>query len=550
MFVNQTIHGVIAQGRSLMHLLLAGVCLSISSQLAVAQETDGPLLQTEAGPVQGVEIQGARVFLGVPYAAPPTGQNRWKSPLPVSAWGPQVRPATQAGSACPQLPSALLSAPSVNEDCLYLNVYAPKATTSANPLPVMVWLHGGAFTSGTGASYNASELATKGQVVVVTVNYRLGALGYLAHPALKGADPALNFGLQDQQAALKWVQRHIAGLGGDPKRVTLFGESAGAASVCLNLTSPMASGLFHRAILQSGACDSAWVAMPLAKAYSTGGDFAKQMGCIDDAEVMNCLRSKPVEDLLRFTPSGAPSAADPPSPWAGVVDGLLVPRVPLDAIKAKNARKVPVMLGINQNEGGLFVALQYDLGLGRPMTEADLQNALLDYGKGASGASLLKSFYSTKSYKTPSRALGALQTDAVFACRAHKLAQSLVSMGAETYAYHFEDAGAPSLLSQPVSAMGAYHAADVQYLFDVGTLASMDSKQRALSTRMMGYWAQFAATGNPNRPGLASWPRFNTLTTSYQRLGTSGSGALTLGAFQSQHHCAFWNLLIALEPKN
>jgi para-nitrobenzyl esterase len=532
-----------------MHLLLAAVLGVCASPTIAAVEGTEPLLQTDAGRIQGLEADNVRVFLGVPYASPPVGPNRWRAPQPLNAWGPQARLATRAGSACPQLASSILSAPSENEDCLYLNVYAPRAASPSSPLPVMVWLHGGAFTAGTGASYDPSEMASKGQVLVVTVNYRLGVLGYLAHPALTKADAALNFGLQDQQAAMRWVQRNIAGLGGDPRRVTLFGQSAGAASVCLNLTSPSAAGLFHRAILQSGGCDSDWVAMPLAKGYATGEDLARQMGCADEADVMACLRRKPVGDLLHFVPSSAPSPSDPPSPWSGVVDGVLVPKVPLEAIKANEAHKMPVMLGINQNEGGLFVALQFDVGLGRPMTEADLQSALLGYGKGPVGASLLKLFYNTKAYKTPSRALGALQTDAVFACSSHKLAQTFANKGFALYTYQFEDGNAPNLLAQPVSSMGAYHTAEVQYLFDMGTLASMDTDQRALRQRMMAYWAQFAGNGDPNSAGLASWPRFNILTTSYQRLAASGPDALNFGAFQRQHQCLLWNLLTALAPQ-
>jgi para-nitrobenzyl esterase len=549
MFAKQSLAWAQRLGRRLVWMAWSSLCLGLSAHAHAQAATTDLLFQTDAGLIQGLSVAKARVYLGVPYAAPPTGAGRWQAPRPVAPWGAQVRPAQQAGPACPQLPSVILSAPSVNEDCLYLNVHVPKAASASDRLPVMVWLHGGAFANGTAASYDASEWADRGQVVVVTVNYRLGALGFLAHPALKAAESALNFGLQDQQAALRWVQRNIAGLGGDPDRVTLFGQSAGAASVCLNLTSPMAAGLFHRAILHSGGCDSAWVAMPLAKAYATGEDLAQQLGCAKAGDVMACLRGKSVDDLLHFVPSGPPLPSDPPTPWAGVVDGVVVPKVPLDIIKANGARKMPVMLGVNQNEGGLFVALQYDIGLGRPMTESDLQTALIAYGNGASGATLLKSIYSTKAYKTPSRALGALQTDAVFACLAHRLAQTFAGKGFPTYAYHFEDAAAPSLLTAPVSSMGAYHVAELQYLFDLGTWATMDARQHDLRQQMMAHWAQFAATGNPNGQGLANWPRFNALTSSYLRLRTSGAGTLSLGAYQAQHQCVLWNLLTALAPK-
>lgn len=535
--------------RSALHATAACVALLGMGELApaVAQTATPVVTATASGLVRGLENQDGRVFRGIPYAAPPVGGNRWKAPQPVTPWL-GLRDATAFASACPQT----LPITSVQEDCLYLNVYVPKSAAPASRLPVMVWVHGGAYVSGTGAFYDAANMANLGQVVVVTINYRLGALGFLALPQLKAEDPALDFGIQDQQAALKWVRANIAPFGGDKDRVTLFGESAGAASTCANLVSPGASGLFHRAIIQSGTCSAAWAAIPQARAYATGQDFVRQMGCADEPDQLACLRSKPVSQLLAFVPSTVPSGSSDASallPWISVIDGVVIPEMPLSAIKARRAAKVPVMLGTNQNEGSLYVALEFDVPLGRPMNDNEYEAKLQSYGGSSFAASVLKSIYNTKNYSTPSRAVAGLLTDVMFSCDANKAARAFANSGVPTYAYEFADPSPPSVLSPPVPDMGATHASELQFLFDLNTLDQFTPDQKVLMNQMIGYWTRFAATGDPNRTGLPEWSRFNSFSTPFKNLVPGGQGGmLSYGKFQAAHHCLLWDVLTSLAP--
>ncbi|MBU3751733.1 MAG: carboxylesterase family protein, partial [Mycobacterium sp.] len=258
------------------------------------------LVGTANGPVRGVAADGYRVFEGIPYAAAPVGPLRWQPPQPPVRWT-SPRDATKPGLRCIQdtrvdpdfgLPT--------NEDCLNLTVWTPAGATPQARRPVMVWIHGGGFLNGSSDIYRARRLVTRGDIVVVTVNYRLGALGFLAHPALAGPDGAVgNYGLADQQAALRWVRDNVAAFGGDPEQVTIAGESAGAMSVCDHLVAPESAGLFRAAIMQSGPCQ-AQAALPAATRISV--DFAARVGCPDPASAARCLRDLPADRLQQGPP--------------------------------------------------------------------------------------------------------------------------------------------------------------------------------------------------------------------------------------------------------
>jgi para-nitrobenzyl esterase len=239
-------------------LVAALVCALVGcspERSAQPEELTGAIVRTDSGPVHGTVTNEHRIFSAIPYAAAPVGELRWRPPQPPEPWS-TPRDATKPGARCPQLPSAEFGSPgSVNEDCLSLNVTTPWPADPDRQKPVMVWIHGGGFFGGAGSDYDARRLAVGGDIVVVTVNYRLGLLGFLGHPNLGDSG---NFGLQDQQAALRWVRRNAAAFGGDPNTVTLFGESAGAWSTCVHLASPTAAGLFHRAVVQSGSCMMDW----------------------------------------------------------------------------------------------------------------------------------------------------------------------------------------------------------------------------------------------------------------------------------------------------
>src|SRR4051794_13109795 len=262
---------------------------------AIASGSANPVVRIDGGLIRGVGAAGAYSFKGLPYAAPPTGNLRWRAPQPAAAWS-GVRDATQFGAGCPQEPerNPFLPPGTISEDCLNLNVYTP-ALRDRSGRPVLVWIHGGGLVQDGGRNYDGTKLAATG-TVVVTINYRLGALGFLAHPALasRPGGAAGNYGLMDQQAALRWVHHNIAQFGGDPHNVTIAGQSAGGLSVLAQMVSPGARGLFQRAVVQSGTF--ALNQRPLAAAEAAGQTFATAVGCADQTAA--CLRSAPVSDLV------------------------------------------------------------------------------------------------------------------------------------------------------------------------------------------------------------------------------------------------------------
>src|ERR1700729_906833 len=329
---------------------VAAATLAASAAGAVASPASGgaggsnPVVRIDDGLVRGAGVAGVNSFLGLPYAAPPTGNLRWRPPQPAAAWS-GGRDATQFGASCPAVTdpqkTPFLRPGSISEDCLYLNVYTPAAGPGANR-PVLVWIHGGGLVQDGARNYDGTKLAADG-AVVVTINYRLGALGFLAHPALasRPGGAAGNYGLMDQQAALRWVQRNIAQFGGDPRNVTIAGQSAGGLSVLAQLVSPGARGLFQRAIVQSGTF--ALNQRPLATAEAAGETFATAVGCPDQTAA--CLRSVPVSELVGKFGVEIP----------GVVDGSVLTQPIGTALARGQFARVPVINGITHDEELLFV---------------------------------------------------------------------------------------------------------------------------------------------------------------------------------------------------
>jgi para-nitrobenzyl esterase len=324
--------------------MLAGLAL-LHAHPARCSTADDALVQTESGFVRGMVGPDYRLFLAIPYAAPPIGNLRWRPPQPAPGWG-AARDATVPATPCPQADprtGALIG----NEDCLYLSITTPYGPRADRPLPVMVWLHGGGFTSGSGVAYDGRNLATKGNVVVVTLNYRLGMLGFLAHLALDTESPdglSGNFGLADQQAALRWIQRNIAAFGGDPLNVTIFGEEAGANSICALLVSPGAAGLFERAIVQNGNCVNL---LPLVDVAEKRGDaLAQDLGCDDPKTAPDCLRGKSIVDLLKA--DAAQRKTGDPLAWGPVVGASGLPVQPADGLANGTVPKISLMTGISE----------------------------------------------------------------------------------------------------------------------------------------------------------------------------------------------------------
>ncbi|MFI7602269.1 carboxylesterase/lipase family protein [Actinoplanes sp. NPDC049681] len=506
-------------------LLTVGATLTPPRAAGASGAARGAVVRTADGPVAGIVAYGHRAFRGIPYAAPPVGPLRWGAPQPPEAWS-EVRDATRSGSPCPQLPSVLpgdSAKGSTTEDCLYLDVYTPRPAGRRHP--VMVWLHGGAFLSGAGSDYDGSELAERTGAVVVTVNYRLGVFGFLRTPGSSTEDD--NAGIRDQQAALRWVRRNAAAFGGDPSRVTIFGESAGAASVCAHLVSPTAAGLFHRAVVQSGPCVTP--VRTAAAAEQQGAALATTLGCTDPVTRPACLRALPVPALLA-------AAGTELGSFGPYVDGAVLPEQPATAIAAGRLHRVPVLLGSTHDEYRLFVALLYDLA-GDPVTAARYPEIIRQQFGDRADAVLAR--YPADRYASPGIALATVITDARFACPTRRTA-ALLSARVPTYAYEFADPAAPEfIVTDPLMPLGAFHAAELPYLFGTGPGADqLTPQQRTLSTRVMDYWGRFAATGAPTTTTAPAWPHYGPRRDVVQSLVPLAVGPVR--TFAVDHQCEFW----------
>ena len=519
---------------------VAAAALAASAAGAVAAPGSGgpsPIVRTDDGLVRGADVAGVDSFLGLPYAAPPTGNLRWRPPQPAAAWS-GVRDATTFGPSCPQdtNPKAnpFLPPGPISEDCLYLNVYTPALGQDGNDQggrPVLVWIHGGGLVQDGARNYDGTKLAADG-IVVVTINYRLGALGFLAHPALasRPGGPAGNYGLMDQQAALRWVRDNIAQFGGDPENVTIAGQSAGGLSVLAQMVSPGARGLFQRAIVQSGTF--ALNQEPLVTAEAAGETFATAVGCPDQTAA--CLRNAPVSDLVSNFGVEIP----------GVVDGSVLTQPIGTALASGQFARVPVINGITHDEELLFVAgLSLTVSQGTDVPLAAPLNSSANYptdiaqalGVSPARATAIANEYPLSAYPNPVVAFSLLVSDASFACPALQVDNWTHARGVPAYAYQFNDDNAP------VNILGfslglATHGAELPYLFDQpNTPVVLDPDQQALAASMRTDWASFAGTGDPSSRELP-WPSFN------------GTRVLSLVPLQSQvttdfaaaHHCSFW----------
>ncbi|MEC4722340.1 carboxylesterase/lipase family protein [Noviherbaspirillum sp. CPCC 100848] len=513
------------KGARLGRPLLLGAFVGLALAGCGGDNADRNRVLTDRGEVLGNETASMHQYLGIPYAAPPTGARRWKAPEPPAAWS-GTREAGKFGSGCPQTGGAF-GAASTNEDCLYLNVFTPKGD---GPFPVMVWIHGGAFVSGSGDSYDASKLVAQG-VAVVTINYRLGHLGFLAHPSLSAEQGGSsgNYGLMDQQAALRWVKNNIAQFRGDPNNVTVFGESAGGLSVQSQVASPLAAGLFNKAIVQSG---SYTLDQPsLAQAQAGGTAVATAAGCTDQSA--SCLRALTVEQILQRQ-AGANVVP--------TIDNKVLPVSLRAAFTSGSFNKVPVIEGSNADEYSLLSAARMDLvpSVG-PVTAANYQ-ARVSSLIAASGRTFeqVNAQYPLSAYASPVEAYDAIATDLLFACSGRTSARLKSASGANVYAYEFNDPNAPMIYLPPATRprWGAYHAAEIQYLFPTSRAGvTYTAAQQALSNQMVAYWTAFAKNGNPNGTGPA-WPQFTNANDTFVSLEPGTSRTVT--NFAQRHKCAFW----------
>ncbi|GJF08120.1 carboxylic ester hydrolase [Mycolicibacterium cyprinidarum] len=502
-----------------------------------AAPSDPALVQTATGVVRGLVGQDHRFFAGIPYAAPPVGPLRWKPAEPALKWD-GVREAGRLGPRCIQdLGGDLELGRQTDEDCLTLNVWTPMATPDsapAAPRPVMVWIHGGSFVNGSGGIYDAQRLAVRGDIIVVTINYRLGVLGFLAHPALGSAGDVGNYGLGDQQAALRWVRDNIAQFGGDPAKVTVAGESAGGMSVCDHLVAPGSQGLFDAAIIQSAPCQ-AQATLPVAQARSV--DYAAEVGCADPESAAACLRALPVGKLrkpLWFYNIGEDKLIGP------VTGTTTLPVDPVKGFAEGRAARVPVMIGTTRDEFTLFVALEYLHG-GKSYSASDYPD-LLAATFGDDSAAVAEQYPLTDFDSVP-LAYSAAVTDGVFACVGDRMADALARDDDDAvYSYEFNDRGAPTpdpLRTLPF-AVGASHSLELRYLFDVGGAPPFDAAQQKLSDQMIDYWSQFVTNGTPRAAGQPDWPDVGAAD---PVMSLQPDGSRMIADFEQAHHCEFWAAL-------
>ncbi|MGP4030374.1 carboxylesterase/lipase family protein [Actinomadura sp. 3N407] len=524
-------------GRRAGPLLAVLVAAAVLSPLPASALSDGALVTVQTGTVRGKIETGGRTFFAIPYAAPPTGERRFRPPQPAAEWT-GVRDATRKGDICPQ--SVPLG--SVSEDCLQLNVYTPPAAESKD-LPVMVWFHGGAYVLGTGAGEDPAPLVAKGDVIVVSMNYRLGPFGFMALPGLAEESKTTgNYALLDQQAALRWVRDNITAFGGDPGNVTIFGESAGGHSVCMQLISPTAAGLFHKAISQSGGCvDTALGPRAANAAYETSQDFATSLGCADpDPDtVVACLRGKSVDDLL--STAGNPLGTDGPG-WTPVIDTSVIKEPTEAALRAGRYHKVPIVNGTTKDEGRLFTALLIHLSKLRRANADDLRTEI-EFRAGDVSRELLNA-YPPASSDNADLAISQVTTDGAFSCPALFTAQAAVSnAGQKVFAYELADPGPPLSGLDPLMPLGDYHGSELPYLFDtlegIPVRLLLNDDQKKLSNQMLTYWTSFAATGDPNSSGTPAWPTFTSHSPQTQRLTSRGTAPIA--TFADDHKCHLWN---------
>jgi len=512
-------------------LLALAFLLGVGAQAAVQVKID-------AGKLEGTTSADSkvRIFKGIPYAAPPVGELRWKPPQPVAHWK-GVRQATAFGARCMQgnvYSDMIFRDPGPSEDCLYLNVWTPDVSGKER-LPVMVWIYGGGFSAGaTSEPRQDGEVLAKKGVVVVSMNYRLGVFGFFSHPELtqESAHHASgNYGLMDQTAALEWVRKNIAAFGGDPAKVTIFGESAGSFSVSAQMASPLAQGLFRSAIGESGAFFSDTLrTRSLGASEESGKKFAASLG----ADSLAALRAKPADELLQATQKPHPGIRFAPN-----VDGYFLPEDVASIYASGKQSHIPLLAGWNADEGSSDAIFKDD----EPTAENFVAAVRALYGANADG--ILK-VYPSVTDEQADRSAQDLAGDRSIAFSTWKwIEMQAATGGSPVYRYEFDDAP-PAPDSDPGEpSRGAYHSAEIEFVFEA--LASKNLPWRPddedLSDLISSYWTNFAKTGDPNAPGLPHWPVYTK---------DAGFPVMHLSAnphAAAEEHRARYELLQTLPPR-
>jgi para-nitrobenzyl esterase len=494
-----------------------------------------PVVETSQGSLRGVTDSGAHGFLGIPFAEPPQGDLRWRPPAPAARWE-GTREADHFPAKCAQngMNGGQMEG---SEDCLYLNVWSPAKPSGARP--VMVFIHGGGNMFGSTSElfgetplYDGARLAARGDVVVVTLQYRLGMFGFFAHPGLADEVPQRasgNYALLDQLAALRWVQDNIASFGGDPRRVMLFGESGGATDTCALFASPLAKGLFSSAMLESGGCNGT----PEDRARDWREKFVHDSGCSPGD--LGCLRRLSTRDVTRLAGASVLAGGAVKTPAGPIVDGYVLPETPYELMRQGKHNHVPFVVGVNEDEtAGKMFGIPWGLTAG-----AYLQALDAAFGP---NAGRVRAFYPLVAFDTPRDALIAVTSDSQFICPARRVARAVSRSQSEPvyrYLYTHTLRGSPA-----VQRLGAAHGMELYFVFQ-----KMDALDQYVPTRddltleatTLGYWTRFAATGNPNGQGAPRWPVYEP--GSDRSLILEAAPSVADGVFPLR--CNFWDELVA-----
>ena len=534
-------------GSCVLKCLVAASAVTIMCcvNIAMAQESSSqPQVEITQGTLVGVIRDNVEDFFGIPYAAPPVSNLRFAAPASADGWDGE-RDASTYGSACPQV-SGLDSDRTIDEDCLYVNVQRPVGTSDSDQLPVLVLLHGGGLVTGSGNNEDLDALVSENNIIGVSVNYRLGSLGYLALPqdANNNADAVANWGFLDQQAALRWIKENIAAFGGDPEQITIGGESAGGMSVCAHLASPSSENLFTRAFMMSTYC----FAMPLANARETTSAILNELDCpVEGNDALACLRDKSVDDFLD---------ADTVMRRA-VSNTAFLPRPPFDVLMANEIPDVPMMIGWMRDEGRSFQtnwattsAKTYD----ETQYRAYVKEAFPD-----DAADILKVYpwpdnptRYTGTYLVANIAIQNLVPGpaGLSPCKSLNMTDQLSSQS-DVWVYEVANSDASGWFDIPGYVWGAGHATELPYLIpNRGNKAlnanAFGDDERTLATEMRARWGAFVVGGNPNAEAFNEWPAYNSEdgpVLSFE--GGEGSNLVSSLAVKEAHECTLWNRVLA-----
>lgn len=567
--------------------IVLGILVASCSGGGSNSQALAPVVQTQLGPVQGLVRNGANEYRGISYALAPTGNLRWALPQPVTAAWSNVFQAYDFGPACPQVARNGLTEGSDNEDCLSINVSVPADMKPGEKLPVMFWIHGGAFVGGASNLYRLDKLAREGRVIVVSANYRLGALGFMPNPAFASNGYNGNYGLEDQRLAMKWVQDNIESFGGDKTNVTIFGESAGAGSVCMHLASPdqvvagtqiKVKDLFHKAITESAACMQPLPTVTEGEAKASAsiqGALCPSSSNPTNADVLTCMRNQPVAQLLAQQEAYSEAHATDVTAFSPVIGDRTVPLSFKDATAADLLVNVPMIMGGTKSELVLYAGYFWQdsvkaVNPGYPLNASTMSSVWLPafYGNPlpVAGVNAITGQYpgllssdSNVVAETYGQALSDFNpqlgiNNCLFLRTSDVVLNTRSRNNKPIYQFEFADEAAPvcgvSIADPcPPFPMGPVHSAELNYLFpNFSNTTKMNAPNLApasqtLANQMVAYWAKFAYTGSPEVTGLPSWPQYAGKTTPF-----GGSSVLLLdpnniGVFNAdaQHNCSsFW----------